>query len=214
MILAVLHNTTSSVGFIRFGTCADSTRPAYWIASYDRQCAASSAQCISLRNRSTLQKQQEDYYYYFLLHGKFTVLEPATKDFATVLPPWPCIAATMSITCLTHDAVRAVGGSRAGGGAVVIRSAPRPTCSVEAGHWRKAADVCRRVWGVALQRQGHDKHSQSAFIRQLLRTHIRLKDWRRTKRLAATHLLPIIKVSFIVSNPFGSPTDFAAVCCL
>lgn len=51
-----------------------------------------------------------------------------------------------SIPPLTHDAVRAIGGSRAGGGAVVIRPAPSPTCSVEAGHGRKAgADIRRRV---------------------------------------------------------------------
>lgn len=55
--------------------------------------------------------------------------------------------------CLTHDAVCAVGGGCARGGAVVIGPAPAPACSVEAGHRRKAgADICRRVRGVALQR--------------------------------------------------------------
>lgn len=55
---------------------------------------------------------------------------------------------------LTHDAVGAIGGSRAGGGAVVICPAPTATCSVEAGHrWKAGADIRRRVRGVALQRQ-------------------------------------------------------------
>lgn len=48
--------------------------------------------------------------------------------------------------CLTHDAVCAVGGGGARGGAVVIAPAPAPSPSVEAGHRRKAgADICRRV---------------------------------------------------------------------
>lgn len=52
----------------------------------------------------------------------------------------------VNIMCLTHDAVCAIGGSCAGGGAVVICPTPTPTCSVEAGHWWKAgADICRRV---------------------------------------------------------------------
>ena len=54
---------------------------------------------------------------------------------------------------LTHDAVCAVGGGCARGGAVVIGPTPAPSPSVEAGHGRKAgADICRRVRGVALQR--------------------------------------------------------------
>lgn len=56
---------------------------------------------------------------------------------------------------LTHDAVCAVGGGRARGGAVVIGPAPAPSSSVETGHGRKAGgDVCRRVRGVALRRDG------------------------------------------------------------
>lgn len=62
----------------------------------------------------------------------------------------------MPRTCkglLTHDAVCAVGGGCARGGAVVIGPTPAPSPSVEAGHGRKAgADICRRVRGVALQR--------------------------------------------------------------
>lgn len=59
---------------------------------------------------------------------------------------------------LTHDAVCAVGGGCARGGAVVIGSAPTPSPSVEAGHGRKAgADVCRRVRGVALQGDGQNR---------------------------------------------------------
>lgn len=46
---------------------------------------------------------------------------------------------------------------------------------------------------------------QSYFIWWSFRTSIRLEDSRLTKRLIASHLLTIIKVSFIVSNP--SPKD-------
>lgn len=59
--------------------------------------------------------------------------------------------------CLTHDAVCAVGGGGARGGAVVIAPAPAPSPSVEAGHGRKAgADVCRRVRRVALRREQNE----------------------------------------------------------
>lgn len=100
---------------------------------------------------------------------------------------------------LTHDAVCAIGGSCAGGGAVVICPAPTATCSVEAGHWWKAgADICRRVWGVALQRYNSlDWHIINAL---LFADHSLLLGWKILGWFTASHLLTIIKVSFIVKS--------------
>lgn len=86
--------------------------------------------------------------------GGMTTVDPATVRVPVGHSP-PLHLYTQSF--LTHDAVCAVGSSRTGGCAVVIGSVAAATThpSVEAGHGRKAgADVCRRVGGVALWRQG------------------------------------------------------------
>lgn len=74
---------------------------------------------------------------------------------------WKLYLKTQTHRCLTHDAVCAIGGGGARGGAVVVSTAPTASTSVEAGHGRKAgADICRRVWRVALRKNDRTRWHQ------------------------------------------------------